>query len=272
MYFPSSILLMATTAITSSSPVSLVPSLIFQEKDLSETENLDFSNQDLKTFDASAYLDMKTLDVSNNQLEILDLSSNPMLGELDCSNNQLKTLNLKQNLVLVSLDCSNNCLATLELDSIPFLSSDSCQVSNQKIVLPKNVTTLNLVTQFKVDPSRLDITKSPQEVVFNSSTMELSGIKPNTTITYTYTPFKNQPDLLMDVTLSFTGKEDPTLSKPEEPISNIDSLPAFTGGTQDDSTTNTNTTNGNGSGNVKEKGIAMHRLYNPNTGEHLYTS
>ncbi len=256
----SSSIFLITTALASA---SFTPWLLSSEKDLPEMENLDFSNQNLKTFDGSLYPSVQKLNVSNNQLESLDLSSNPMLRELDCSNNQLKTLNLSQeNALLTSLDCSNNCLATLELDFLPILPiMGTCKVENQKIVLPKNLTTLNLRTQFKADLSRLHVTESSQGVIFNSTTGELTGLQPHAQVTYTYIPFKSRPDLLMDVTLSFTGMEDSTLFDQEEPTSNLDSLPAFSGGTSADS-----------HASDQENGISMHRLYNPNTGEHLYTS
>ncbi|MDE5757280.1 MAG: hypothetical protein K2H85_01575, partial [Allobaculum sp.] len=169
------------------------------------------------------------------------------------------------NLGLWSLDCSQNCLPAFSLEALTFLDKDQSDFSGQQILLPKNLTSLNLKTEFpQIILNQVKKNSSPDGIVFNSTTGELTEIKPNSTFIYYYGVNRNDPDLIMDVTLSFTGEEDLTLIPPEEPVSKPEPLPPFTGGntpTKDDSDLT-----------VEIKEIPMHRLYNPNTGEHLYTA
>lgn len=234
-----------------------------EEQDFTQA-NLHLSNKGLTSFDPSSYSNLDILDISNNELKSLDLSKNELLSELDCSHNQLEVLILTQNSVLWSLDCSYNCLPALDLGAPLYLMAEDCNLSPQEIILPKNLTTLNLETQFSLlDVNRMKNISSDKNIIFNPTTGELSGITPNSKFSYSYEPRKGDLDLVMEVTISFTGEEDPTLSNTEEPVSNPDPLPPFTGG---------NAIKDDTDPTIEEKQIAMHRLYNPNTGEHLYTS
>lgn len=227
-----------------------------------QATNLNKSGQSLKEFDASKYPLMANLDISDNQLTRLDVSTNSELRDLDCSNNQLEELKFGDSLLFSSLNCSNNCLPALILEGYDFLDKAHCDFSNQKIILPKNLTTLNLKDKFSnIEINRVkDVSSKGNEIIYDPNTSNLSGLKPEIEVTYIYETKVGVPNFDMKVTLSFTGEEDSTIQKPDSDT-NLDPLPPFNPG----SSSNTKP-------DVEDSGIPMHRLYNPNTGEHHYTS
>lgn len=247
-----------------SDPEEEIPTISNNDTEFQETE-LNKSGQSLKEFDTSKFSKLEKLDISNNQLTHLDVSTNQNLKSLNCSNNQLEELKFGDGLLFSSLNCANNCLPALDLTSCLSLTSENCDFSNQKIVLPKNLTTLNLKDKFPIIESNRvkDVSSKGNEIIYDPNTSNLSGIKPEMEVTYIYKTNNNEeenPGFNMEVTLSFTGEEDSTIQKPDSDT-NLDPLPPFNPG----SSSNTKP-------DVEDSGIPMHRLYNPNTGEHHYTS
>lgn len=185
------------------------------------------------------------LDCSNNQIEDLNVSNNFIL-RMNCSNNKLKQLN--------GVDSVATKEDTLSFPTNHFNITNDFSNQNVNIQVKKGVTTITFNDYFPgIEPGKMDIT-SGQEI--SQNTNQIFGVNVNQ-LRYKY-QISNNEDVYKKYSLDVTvhiDRTDESSSFTNDPINIADDVANGLVGKQDSSETE-----------------SIHRLYNPNSGEHFYTS
>lgn len=208
--------------------------------------DLDISGNNLSgKWDFTDFDNLLFLDCSNNQIEDLNVSNNFIL-RMNCSNNKLKQLN-GVNSVATKED-------TLSFPTNHFNITNDFSNQNVNIQVKKGVTTITFNDYFPgIEPGKMDIT-SGQEI--SQNTNQIFGVNVNQ-LRYKY-QISNNEDVYKRYSLDVNvhiDRTDESSSFTNDPINIADDVANGLVGKQDSSDTE-----------------SIHRLYNPNSGEHFYTS
>ena len=213
---------------------------------------LDCTDDKLKRLDVSRNPNLTVLECSFNELTKLDVSNNTNLKKLNCDGNKLIRLNVTNNPKLTELFFDGNSLTSLDVSKNKELTKLFCfenKLTSLDLSKNKELTELDCSKQqynIAVDkntrkfeyskfPGRFDKEKvtSPDGVSFGDEALTVNSDNPSV-VTYKYKVNDNKE---MSVTLHVTYVE------PENVVADV----------------------------VAEF-VAMYRLYNPYTHEHLFTT
>lgn len=256
----------------------------FANKAQQSDQILDLSGQGLTNAQLQKRLDafknplsLHVLDISNNNLTgTIDLERFKGLYYLDCSNNKIEQLNL--NAIIIRIDCSYNRLSSLHLSDQIYVPDEQIteiltereditfdptkidiqnNFSNQNVYksVGKSETTFALNTLFPgIIQSRMHDLKGATRLTGDNAT-EIKGNE----FSYQYDvvegePMADTPKYSLEVTVHLDRYDDGTIKNPT--INIPEEIGKGTVGKQD-----TNT-----------KSQSIYRLYNPNSGEHFYTT
>ena len=248
-----------------------------KSKHILDLSNRNLTNAQLQTELAKIAdpLSLHVLDISNNKLTgKIDLSSFINLMILDCSNNQIEQLSGLTPL-LARIDCSNNHLGSLFLEHMIYTSDNDLVEMIEG--LDFDPTKLGIQNKFSNQTIHLSVAKSatilgPKEfplLAKNENMHDLKGasfVNGDNAIkvtadefSYQYTVAKNNnfkptPEYSLTVTVHLDRYDDGQIHNPS--INIPGEIGQGTIGKQDETT----------------KPQSIYRLYNPNSGEHFYTT
>lgn len=258
-----------------------VDSKQFKNEKYQQSEQiLDLSNQNLTTQKLQEKLEkvdpssVRVLDISNNKLTgKIDLKKYKNLNFLNCENNQIEQIDMPYP-SLARIDCSNNRLSRLNLTDTIYTSHDDLENISDVDFDP---TQININNDFSNQNVYISVAKSatilglndilPHIVPANMHHLEdASFVKEDNAIkvtgnkfSYQYTVAKNvyyqpTPESSLAVTVHLDRYDDGQVHNPS--INIPDEIGQGTIGKQDETT----------------KPQSIYRLYNPNSGEHFYTT
>lgn len=246
-----------------------------QSKHILDLSNRGLTNQQLeKELNKVDPLSIYVLDISNNKLTgKVDLNRFGNLNFLDCSNNQIEQLKIVTE-ALVRLNCSNNRLSSLEVSNVIYLPDEELEFINDLDFDPATIGIRNNFSNQKVyiEAEKTEWTFGLEEILPNANPNFMHNFKDATKLSgddainasgnqfsyqYKVVPIEeslNDPEYSLDVTVYInrhggSSIKNPTINIPEE-------IGQGTIGKQDEST----------------KHQSIYRLYNPNSGEHFYTT
>ena len=161
------------------------------------------SNQ-LTVLDVSKNTALTSLYCESNQLTALDVSKNTALTELRCGSNQLTVLDVSKNTALTSLYCDGNQLTSLDVSKNAALTYQSCDGNTYTIEVGKDCTfDLSTLPGF-------DVSKASNWAGGTVNGTVLTVDADTETVTYDYdSGYRNDPAIIMSVTLNVTVKSDP---------------------------------------------------------------
>ena len=137
-------------------------------------ENLNCSDNIIKSLDVSKNEALVYLFCGNNQLTALDVSKNKALEYLFCSNSQLTALDVSKNLSLYQLECSFNQLKTFDESKNTELAYLSCNSNSLSMLdVSKNTRLFNFACSYN-KLTELDISKNTELVHLHCDNNQLS--------------------------------------------------------------------------------------------------
>lgn len=243
---------------------------------------LDLSNQNLTNEQLKAKLDqvnpetLCVLNISNNKLSgTIDLNAFSNLNFLDCSHNQIHNIDCMDT-ALVRIDCSYNNITSMDAPESIYMPDDFI-ADNASPDLGYDPTKIKIKNDFSHQTKHISVAKEAKNIDFNdnfpgfipSKMHDLKGAHfldeaddglyvdgDQFSFQYEVAPNmdKSQPNYYLDVTV-YLDRQDS--SKPINPPIDIPgAMEDGTIGKQDPTT----------------KPQSIYRLYNPNSGEHFYTT
>ena len=117
------------------------------DKENKDKKRKEITNLDIKEWGLTGELDLKDftnlqeLDCSNNQLKSLNLKENTNLTKINCSGNKLEEINLG-NSKLEVINCQDNQLKNIDLSSFSNYYLTSLNVNNNKLTNTNFLDTL----------------------------------------------------------------------------------------------------------------------------------
>ena len=216
-------------------------------------KKLDCTDNKLKRLDVSRNPNLTVLECSFNELTKLDVGNNTNLNKLNCDGNNLTSLNVTKNPKLTELWCYQNNLTSLDVSKNPKLTELHCHInhltsldlSNNTEIIRLNCSNQQYDITVRRDTRKFEYSKFPGQfkrdkvtpqagASFDDNALTVTSDTPSE-VTYNYNVGKDNKE--MDVTLHVTYVD------PENVVADV----------------------------VAEF-VAMYRLYNPYTHEHLFTT
>ena len=231
--------------------ISLVTNINVSHKNISDLKGIEYFTaltslnceyNQLSNLDVRFNTNLTELYCGNNQLACLDLSNNTELLILDCDNNQLENINLSYNTALESLSCKSNQLVSLDVLNCNQLREVFCEYNMLTSI--HFYANSPIAGKYRLIGAPYDASEMEDGVLYE---VDNYYINDNDGVTYCmqlHTYFCTDPARLHGKFPSYWC----FLSFDTGTSIELDYMPA------------------------PEGCIYMHRLYNPNSGEHFYTS
>ncbi len=147
--------------------------------DLHGLSNLTFltcSGNALGTLDMTYLLSLKNLQAAQCQLTSININGLPNLETLQCGYNQLTSLNLSGLPHLISIECNNNALPSLNVNLLTTLHNINCKYNNLSSLDVSNLTNLENLQFGYNHLTSIDITHNPEIYSLDCSYNQLTTI------------------------------------------------------------------------------------------------
>lgn len=241
-------------------------------------ETLDCSGTYISSLDLSGTPALQTLNCSYTSVSDLGLSNTPSLKSLLCSHTNLSSLDVSNNAELIELNCSLNNILKLDLTGLSKLKNVNCSNNNNLTPLTlKGCSSLASLIFFGTSITTIDIRDCPN--------LSRNAINPNTGVTIIEKYDEPDYDYTVRGVADSYWQTDSTVQP--KPVLKYGTY-TLKEGKDYTITYKTDASGTKGTMTIKGKGIfagvnktvhykikpadTMKRLYNPNSGEHFYTS